>query len=241
VKLRRFWLGAASAALLFSSACSTANGPDPGRGFNEPVFDFNDGLDRYLLGPVARGWDWLAPGFVITGIDNFFRNMDVPRTFLNDLLQAKPLPAAHDFGRFAVNTTVGVVGLVDVASMVGIQDNREDFGQTLGYWGTPAGAYMLLPVLPFRCTVRDWVAYPIDFATDPLFWVGIVVGGIYGTGVVDVVNRRAINDEQIEENRREAIEWYVFVRDACLQDREGDVHDRTKPDAEKEEDLYDFE
>jgi phospholipid-binding lipoprotein MlaA len=231
----------ALAILMGTTACSTANGPDPGRGWNEPVFDFNDSLDVYILGPVARGWDWLLPEFVVTGIDNFFRTMDVPRTFGNDLLQGKPVDASHDFGRFVVNMTAGVVGLVDVATWIGIRDNREDLGQTLGVWGVPAGAYMTIPILPFRCTVRDWIAYPIDLASDPLFVVGIVVGGIYGTGVVDFVNRRGINDETIEENRREAIDWYVFVRDACLQDREGDVKDGAAPTSEEEEDLYDFE
>jgi phospholipid-binding lipoprotein MlaA len=229
------------AAAGLASACSTAQGPDPWRGYNEPVFEFNDALDVYVLGPVARGWDWLAPDFVLTGVDNFFRNLDMPRTFVNNLLQAKPVPAAHDVGRFLVNTTVGVAGFVDVATWVGIDENREDFGQTLGYWGTPAGPYALLPIFPFRCTVRDWVAYPVDIALDPPFVLSFFFQYIYGTGVADVINRRAINDETIEENRREAIEWYVFVRDACLQDREGDVHDTTPASAEEEEDLYDVE
>ena len=240
MKTQRAWLGVAFALLLLSSACSTAAGPDPWRGYNEPVFEFNDALDRYLLGPVARGWDWVAPGFVITGVDNFFRNAWVPRTFVNDLLQAKPVPAAHDLGRFVVNTTVGVVGLIDVASMIGIQENDEDLGQTLGYWGTPPGPYATLPIFPVRCTVRDWLAYPVDSLMSPFSWLPWwwVPGA---ATVADTVNRRAINDEQIEENRREAIEWYVFVRDACLQDREGDVHDGAEPTAEEEEDLYDVE
>jgi phospholipid-binding lipoprotein MlaA len=234
------WLGLAAVSLS-GSACSTANGPDPGRGWNEPVFEFNDSLDVYILGPIARGWDWLAPEFVLTGVDNFYRNMEVPRTFANDVLQGKPVDAGHDFARFFVNLTAGVAGLVDVASWIGIRENREDLGQTLGTWGVPAGAYVVVPILPFRCTVRDWIVYPIDFAMDPLFVTGIVVGGIYGTGVVDVLNRRAINDETIEENRREAIDWYVFVRDACLQDREGEVKDGAAPTSEEEEDLYDLE
>lgn len=241
MRQRAVGLCVAFAALVWSSACSTAQGPDPWRGYNERVFGFNDALDRYLLGPVARGWDWLAPGFVTTGVDNFFRNLDVPRTFVNDVLQAKPVPAGHDFGRFLVNTTLGVAGFVDVASMIGIHENREDFGQTLGYWGTPPGPFAILPVLPYRCTVRDWLAYPLDAALDPALVASFLFQYVYGTGVADVVNRRAINDEQIEENRREAIEWYVFVRDACLQDREGDVHDHAEPSAEVEEDLYDFE
>jgi phospholipid-binding lipoprotein MlaA len=235
-------LALALAVLAFGSACSTAQGPDPWRGYNQPVFGFNDGLDRFVLGPVARGWDWLVPEFVLTGVDNFFRNLDLPRTFVNDLLQGKPLDASHDVGRFVVNSTVGVAGFADVASRIGIRDNDEDFGQTLGRWGVPPGPYGLLPVLPFRCTVRDWLAYPLDFALDPLFVVGLVIGTpIYGSGVVDVVNRRAINDEQIEENRREAIDWYVFVRDACLQDREGEVRDDKHRTGEEEEDLYEIE
>ena len=240
MKMRRLWLGAAIAAALLPCACSTAQGPDPWRPYNEPVFEFNDSLDVYILGPVARGWDWLAPGFVITGLDNFFRNLDMPRTFVNDVFQAKPVPAAHDVGRFLVNSTVGVAGFVDVASMIGIQENREDFGQTLGYWGTPPGPFAILPVFPFRCTVRDWLAYPVDMALDPPLVLGFFFQYIYGTGLADTINRRAINDPEIEENRREAIEWYVFVRDACLQDREGDVRDGAKP-AGQEEDLYEVE
>jgi phospholipid-binding lipoprotein MlaA len=235
VRQKRLGLGLALMVSAFGSACSTAEGPDPWRGYNEPVFGFNDGLDRFVLGPVARGWDWLLPEFALTGVDNFFRNWELPRTFLNDLFQAKPLPAAHDLGRFLVNTTVGVAGLFDVASRIGIQDNYEDFGTTFGYWGTPGGPYALLPVFPFRCTVRDWLAYPLDAATNPLSWL------VFGIGVIDTVNLRAINDEQIEENRREAIDWYVFVRDACLQDREGEVQDDREPTAEEEEDLYDIE
>jgi phospholipid-binding lipoprotein MlaA len=237
----RIGVALALALLLATSACSTAQGPDPWRGYNEPVFEFNDALDRWILGPVARGWDWLLPEFAVTGVDNFFRNLDVPRTFVNDLLQGKPVDAGHDLGRFLVNTTVGVVGLFDVATPIGLRENREDFGQTLGAWGTPSGPYALLPIVPFRCTVRDWLAYPVDLAMDPLFVVGLTVQGLYGTGVIDVVNRRAINDEQIEENRREAIDWYVFVRDACLQDREGEVRDDAGLTEEEEEDLYDFE
>jgi phospholipid-binding lipoprotein MlaA len=241
VKKAGGWLAAAAAGLLWTTACSTAQGPDPGRGWNEPVFGLNDSLDVYVLGPVARGWDWLAPGFVLTGVDNFFRNLDMPRTFVNDVLQAKPLPAAQDVGRFLVNSSVGVAGFVDVASWLGIPENREDLGQTLGYWGMPSGAYMVVPILPFRCTVRDWVAYPVDAALDPAFVAGFFFQYVYGTGLADVVNRRAINDETIEENRREAIDWYVFVRDACLQDREGAVKDGAEPTSEEEEDLYDFE
>jgi len=242
VKRNRSGIGAALAAAWLASACATAQNPDPWRGYNEPVFGFNDALDRFLLGPVARGWDWLLPGFALTGVDNFFRNLDMPRTFVNDLLQAKPVDAVHDVGRFVTNSTVGVAGFVDVASMIGIRENREDFGQTLGRWGTPAGPYALLPVFPFRCTVRDWLAYPLDLALDPLLVLAFVTDvPVYGSGVVDVVNRRAINDEQIEENRREAIDWYVFVRDACLQDREGDVNDGAVRSVEGEEDPYEFE
>jgi phospholipid-binding lipoprotein MlaA len=142
VKAKRPGCGAACALLLLGSACSTANGPDPGRGYNEPVFHFNDGLDRWVLGPVARGWDWLMPGFVLTGVDNFFRNLDVPRTFVNDLLQAKPLPAVNDVGRFVVNTTVGIVA--SWTSPRGSDPGEpEDFGQTRLL--SIAGAFMLLP------------------------------------------------------------------------------------------------
>jgi phospholipid-binding lipoprotein MlaA len=228
--------------LPLASACASEGGPDPWRGYNERMFAFNDAADRWVVGPVARGWKWTLPDFAMTGIDNFFDNLRVPRTFLNDVLQAKPVKASEDLWRFILNTSVGVAGLFDVASELGLPHNEEDFGQTFGWWGTPSGPYLQLPIYEGGPrTLRDTLVLPLDLASDPTFWAGILVEGVFGLGVIEAVNARARNDEQIEENRREAIDWYVFVRDAYLQHREAAVRDGEEPAPEEEEDLYELD
>ncbi|MCP3985676.1 MAG: VacJ family lipoprotein, partial [bacterium] len=135
VALATLWL-----VLSGSLGCAT-NGPDPYQGFNQGVFSFNEGLDKVVLEPVAKGWDFVLPGFVKSGVGNFFDNLRMLRTMLNDLLQGKPGRSGADLGRFAVNTTVGIVGLFDPATPLGIPHYEEDFGQTLGVWGLGPGPY----------------------------------------------------------------------------------------------------
>lgn len=226
---------------LLGGCASNGNPRDPLEPLNRAVYSFNDGFDKVLAKPAAEAYRFVLPNFVRTGVNNFFSNLNDVIVMLNSLLQGKFTQGVSDFARLFVNTTVGVLGLFDVATELDLEKHNEDFGQTLGYWGTPAGAYMLLPVVPYRCTVRDWLAYPVDLAMDPTFAAGFLFQYVYGTGVADAINRRAINDPEIEENRREAIDWYVFVRDACLQDREGEVTDGAEPSVEEEEDLYEVE
>lgn len=222
-------------ALLALAACSTAEGPDPWRGMNEPVFRFNESVDKSLLEPVAKGYDAVTPSLFETMIGNFFENLTVPRTLVNDLLQAKPLKATQDLGRFAANTLAGIVGLVDVASEMGIPTNKEDFGQTLGRWGTPSGPYVVIP-LAGPNLVRDVLASPIDVASNPTTWVNV-----FGLSAVRVVNTRAQYLEEIAQSRKDALDYYVFVRDAFLQNRESAVTDGKRARAEGEEDLYDID
>jgi phospholipid-binding lipoprotein MlaA len=220
------------AALAFGG-CSTAEGPDPWRETNERVFRFNEGLDKLLLEPVAEGYDVVTPGLFQQMVGNFFQNLTVPRTLLNNLLQGKPLHAAQDLGRLLVNTVAGVGGLVDAASEMAIPKHEEDFGQTLGRWGAGPGPYVVLPAAGPN-SVRDTLAAPLDVASNPTTWVNV-----FGLSIVRVVNTRAQYLEEIDQARRDALDYYVFVRDAYLGSRERAVRDGAP--APVEEDLYELD
>lgn len=120
---------------------------DPIEGFNRKIFWFNDKVDVYVLEPVAKGWDFVAPDPVQKGVSNFFYNIRFPIYLINNVLQGKPIDAGKDIGRFAVNTTVGVLGFMDPATGWGMPRDNEDFGQTLGVWGLGAGPYLVVPLL----------------------------------------------------------------------------------------------
>ena len=136
---------------------------DPWQPMNRGIFAFNEFIDRYLLEPVATGWDVVVPDPAQRGIANFFANAAAPRRIANDLLQGKLDKAGDDFGRFAINTTFGVLGLFDPAGAEGIAPGDEDFGQTLGVWGTPAGPYLVLPLLG-PSSPRDAAGLAADIA-----------------------------------------------------------------------------
>jgi phospholipid-binding lipoprotein MlaA len=221
-------------AVLALGACSTANGPDPGRRLNEKIFRFNEGVDKKLLEPVAEGYDGVTPGLFQIMVGNFFENLTVPRTLLNDLLQGKPLKATQDLGRVAINTVAGIGGLIDVASEMGVPKNEEDFGQTFGHWGVGPGAYVVLP-LAGPNDVRDTLTAPLDIATNPTTWVNV-----FGLSVVRVVNTRAQYLEEIDQARKDAVDYYVFARDAYLNSRANAVRDGAAA-PKTDDDLYDLD
>ncbi len=227
-------------AVLALGACSTANGPDPWRGTNEKIFRMNNYIDKVLLEPAARGYDAATPGMLQLMVGNFFDTLKVPRTFVNDVLQGKPLAATQDLGRLAANLIAGLVGLVDVASEMGIPKNEEDFGQTLGRWRAPPGPFVVLPVIgpPFNGpnTVRDIAAWPLDVATDPTIWVSA-----FGLGIVRTVDSRARYLEELGQLREDSIDYYVGVRDLYLQGRASDIRDGAPAPGADEEDLYELE
>lgn len=227
-------IGKAWVALLLgvalASGCATS-GPDPYQDTNVRFFAFNEGLDKLFIEPVARGWDFVLPDFVQTGIGNFFENLRMLRTGLNDMLQAKPSRSAIDMGRFLVNSTLGIGGLVDVASLMEIPHYREDFGQTLGVWGFGPGPYLVVPFLG-SSSGRDVLAWPIDLATVPT---------AYGISAIDLLNARAEFLEEVDENRRTALDYYVFRRNAYLQARARRVADGKEPAEEEDENFYDLE
>jgi phospholipid-binding lipoprotein MlaA len=221
-------------AVLALGACSTANGPDPWRDTNQKIFRLNEGVDKLLIEPVAEGYDGVTPGLFQIMIGNFFENLTVPRTLVNNLLQGKPLAATQDLGRIAINTIAGVGGLIDVASEVGVPKHEEDFGQTFGRWGVGPGPYIVLP-LAGPNDVRDTLASPLDIATNPTTWVNV-----FGLSVVRVVNTRAQYLEEVEQARKDAVDYYVFVRDAYLSSRANAVRDGAAA-AATDDDLYDLD
>ena len=229
--------------------CATPEKPDPWEPMNRAVFAFNEGLDRYALEPVATVWDFVLPGFVQTGINNVFQNLNMPVVLVNDLLQLKPKAAVEDLARLVHNSVFGLAGLIDVASMSGIPENDEDFGQTLGYWGVPPGPYLMVPILgPY--TLRDGIGEIVEtgatsYAYFTPFWYEVVglngvetFGASAGLMGLELLNLRAIYLEEIEGSRKDAFDYYTFIRSAYLQNRRAKVLDQTDIPADDEGDLY---
>ncbi len=232
--VRTIAIWSAALALGLAAPALADDDSDPWRRLNEGTHAFNETVDRFVLEPLAKGYDFVVPELVQDGVGNFFDNLLVPRTVLNDLLQGEVTSAFRHTGRFLVNTTVGLGGLIDVADETGMEHDPEDFGQTLGRWGVGAGPYLVLPVLG-PSTLRDTLALPLDYAANPAFWVdeGAVTAG---ATALSVTNLRAEVIEEIAENRRSAIDYYVFVREAYLQNRAKRVNEDT---VRADEDLYD--
>lgn len=157
-----------TAALVLGTAmmlagCAGPNPRDPYESYNRAMFTFNDKVDTYALKPVATVYRDVTPSFVQTGVGNFFGNISDAWSGVNNLLQGKGEDGMTDITRFALNSTLGILGLFDIATPAGLEKHKEDFGQTLGVWGLEAGPYLVLPLLG-PSTVRDTVALPADFA-----------------------------------------------------------------------------
>ncbi len=143
------------------------NGHDPWEGLNRSMYRFNDNVDRVIIKPVAKGYRRITPRPVRHGVGNFFRNLLEPNTVVNDLLQGKPLQAISDASRFLLNSTLGIAGLFDVATKLGVERRQEDFGQTMAVWGVPSGPFVVLPFIG-SSNVRDaFGLLPYYYFTDP--------------------------------------------------------------------------
>jgi phospholipid-binding lipoprotein MlaA len=209
---------------------------DPWEPMNRKLFWFNDKVDQYVLEPTAKGWRWATPTFVRTAVGNFFLNLRFPIVTVNDLLQGKPKDAAVDVGRFATNTTLGFLGFGDPATTIGLERHDEDFGQTLGVWGVPAGPYLVIPFLG-PSSARDAGGLAVDTALSvtPFFVDGFI---LFGARVADVVNYRSTVIEQVQEAKQASVDYYTFVRDAYFQHRAALVSDNAGMTKEREEELY---
>ncbi len=212
--------------LLGGCATAPAN-RDPAEGINRAVFAFNEGLDTVLIRPAAVGYDTVMPAVVRTGVTNFFANLGDIFIGVNDLLQGKGTDAATDAGRFIINSTVGILGIFDVATPAGLEKHEEDFGQTFGRWGANPGAYVVLPVFGPR-NVRDSFGLLVDVLVDPVGHVSKVPTRNTLAGVRLISDRSALlaADKVIEEA---ALDKYSYMRDAYLQRRRNLVFDGSPP------------
>jgi phospholipid-binding lipoprotein MlaA len=224
----------ALACLFVLAGCATtADNPDPWEGLNRKTFAFNDAVDRAVLKPVAQGYVKVVPGVARTGISNFFSNLEDVGNSFNNILQGKMVDGINDAGRVVLNTTMGIGGLIDVASMNGMEKHNEDFGQTLGWWGVESGPYFVIPLLG-PSTARDAPAKFVDpqwywprlLDNDPLYW------SLWG---LDKVRTRASLLQAEGVLDQAALDRYTFIRDAWLQRRRSQVYDGNPPRPKEEE------
>ena len=214
-------LGRAEAAETFVAG-QQSDGQDPWEPFNEKMFWFNRQFDRFLLKPVATGYDWILPDPAQKGVKNAFDNLNVVRRLTNSILQLKFTGAGREAARFTINSTVGIAGLFDVAKDgLGIKQSDEDTGQTLGYYGIKSGPYLVLPFLPVT-TVRDGIGLIADTAMNPLNYV-LPIGATLGIYATDTVNERSLNLDKFERVEDTVVDLYGAVRDAYLQRREAKI------------------
>ncbi len=210
---------------------------DPWEPWNTKIFEFNRQMDKYVLKPVAQGYDFIVPDFVQVGISNMLYNLRFPQRFLNNMFQGKVKGAGIEVGRFLVNTTVGYAGFMDLAKEIDWVTPDEDFGQTLGFYGAKPGPYLVLPFLqPF--TVRDFAGYVTDIFLNPINWLVapiIEVEGVpsliahknrmtttfvqIGARVGEIVNERSRNLEKFQGVEEATLDLYTAVRNAYLQSR----------------------
>ncbi|MEM7358090.1 MAG: VacJ family lipoprotein [Pseudomonadota bacterium] len=209
---------------------------DPMEGFNRGVYSFNNTADKYVLRPVAKAYDYTLPKPVKTGVRNFFSNLGEPLNTLNNLLQGKFDRALTSTYRFTVNSTVGLLGLIDVAKKLDVEPAREDFGQTLAAWGAGPGPYIMLPFLG-PTNLRDGVGritdtailYPINELTDSS-------GGRTGLVFLDVVSTRAqlLGTDSLLDSQ---LDPYAFLKQAFEQNRINALYDGDPPELEEDFDF----
>lgn len=233
--MKQIRLIALAVSCLLAAGCATQTQKTPGdpfervnrvtHGFNEVVLD--------VTRPIARGYRKIAPQFVETGVSNFMDNLSYPTVFVNDFLQGKVSLGFRDTGRFLINTTLGLAGFFDPASAMGLEENDEDFGQTLGKWGVGPGPYLVLPLLG-PSTVRDGFGRIVDQGTDPLTYIerDRIRYTIAGVGFLDTRTRLLDAEAALEG----AFDKYALMRSAYLQQREYLIHDGNVPEESLDED-----
>jgi phospholipid-binding lipoprotein MlaA len=220
-KVRQFILLCMAAVLVGCASIPAGVEPspnDPWEPFNRSVFEFNEGLDKYLLKPVVAVYRFVLPEFVREGVYNFFSNYSDIYTALYNLLQGKPDYAFNDLMRVVVNTTMGLGGLIDLATPGGLEKHKEDWGQTLGVWGVPAGPYVVLPFFG-PSNVRDTFGTAADLESDYLFRLLPDVALRNSITGLRVVNARNTYYEAGDLLDGAAIDKYSFMRDAYIQRR----------------------
>ncbi|NOQ63679.1 MAG: VacJ family lipoprotein [Methyloprofundus sp.] len=233
-------------SVLILQGCTTVANPDPEdpwEGMNRDIMTMNDKVDTYLLKPVAKSYQWITPDFADVGVTNFFSNLKDIGVSANGFLQAKPQQGSMDAARFVVNSTVGLVGFFDVATMIDLPKHEEDFGQTLAVWGVPRGPYFVMPfygpssVRGVGGVLGDAALHPLSYT--PLFASSAVGWAAVGLRTVEAIDTRAdfLGAEAIASEA--AMDRYIFFRSAYMQQREYLINDgEAQPlDLELEDDF----
>jgi phospholipid-binding lipoprotein MlaA len=224
------------AAGLALSGCATTGGGrpfDPFEPVNRAMYAINEPIDKNLVKPIAQAYVDYVPSIIRTGISNYFNNIDDLFSAVNGLLQGKLDKAGHDMGRVMINTFPGILGLIDVASDLGIPRGNEDFGQTFGYWGIPQGPYLFVPLFG-PSTVRDGTGFVLRVLWSPTTEIPNVAlrNVIYGLGGLDLRAQALGATSLIDEA---SLDPYTFVRRAYLQRREYLVYDGSPPPPKDDE------
>jgi len=224
----------ASAVLLAATllgACASAPAEqraasDPWEPLNRTLFDVNTAIDKVTLKPIAKGYQAVIPAPVRTGVSNFYRNLATPGSAVNNLLQGKPKRGLSELTRFVFNSTMGLGGILDVATAAGLEDYSEDIGQTVAVWGVPAGPYVMLPFLG-PSTLRDAVLFPIDAIT-PLYYYDntSVRDKLQVLRIIDIRSRLLVTEKFLEDSK----DPYITLRESYLQNREYVIYDGNPPE-----------
>jgi phospholipid-binding lipoprotein MlaA len=211
---------------------------DPLEGWNRGVYGFNNSLDRAVLRPLAITYGRSLPSPARDGVRNVIANLGAPVVFVNDVLQVRPTPAANTAFRFAVNTTVGLLGVFDVASPMGVPRHKADFGQTLGRYGVATGPYIYLPVLG-PSSLRDTVGFVVNTAIDPVTFSRFdgAVPAKVTVITLNALDMRVIFDRDIKDLQHTATDPYAATRSIWVQNREAFINGDAPP---KVDDLSDF-
>lgn len=242
--IRSAMLGLAAALLCACASNSVTprderSPDDPWEPLNRSMYKVNDAIDMVSLKPIAKVYKNLLPPFVRHGVTNFSRNLFVPRSIVNNLLQGKVDGATDEFSRLLLNSTIGVGGLIDVADASGIEQHDETFRETLAVWGAPKGPFVMIPILgPF--TLTDALALPLDIAADPLwhYEVSSVRDRLYFLRVINLRSRLLAADKLLLDSK----DPYITMRESFLQNRLYQIHDGNPPvDHDFYEDFYDEE
>ncbi len=226
----RFLLVLATAMLLVLQGCASvksADARDPWEPMNRSIYQFNDAVDTIALKPAAELYVKVLPSMVRTGVNNFLGNLGDVWSMANSAMQLKGQDTVETFMRINVNTFMGLGGILDVATAMGIEKRREDFGQTLGYWGVQSGPYVMLPLFG-PSTLRDALAFPVDMqgnVTNQLSDQG-TRNALLATRLVDM---RAGLLKTVDAVKASSLDPYSFVRDAYLQKRRNDIYDGNPP------------
>ncbi len=215
---------------IFMTGCasvSVKNSVDPWESWNRSVFNFNDSLDTGIVKPVATAYTTLVPSFVRTGVNNFFSNLTGVWTVVNSTLQLKPKTALEAFFRVTINSTLGLGGVLDVASDMNLERHTADFGQTLGHYGMPPGPYLVIPFLG-SSTVRDTLASTLISRGDLVWQLNSVAtrNSLYALRLLDT-RANLLRTTSVLEGV--ALDKYTFTRDIYLQVRRNDILDGKEP------------